>query len=317
MSQNNDRTLINSTYLYFINPRRDQEQLCRMEMKSIFGVDITTKLYFSDTYINPKRSVYIKGYIDILYQFKDIEKMKQKAIDDNLSFEKYKIRYHKSSDHVKYDTWIHALKVIGSNIIGEFAIQDPLIDLVMTRINGVWIFGKFTKGNEEWMERISKPINYSHALEVKLAKSIMNIAINNDFNLTVIDPCCGIGTVVIEGLEMGVNIEGYDFNRNVVKHANQNLQHFGFKPIIKHKDIHHINKQYDVAILDIPYGQFSFISLDDQISLIKETRRIADKAIIVTMEDMSDLIIKCGFRIEEKCELAKSNAFSRFIFVCR
>lgn len=316
MKLDNDNKKSNSTYLYFINPRRDQEELCRMEMKSIFGIDIPNKLHFSNTYVNPKRSVYIKGYIDILYQFKDIEKMKQKAIDDNLSFEKYKIRYHKSNEHVDYDTWIHALKVIGSNIIGEFAIQDPLVDLVLTRIDGVWIFGEYTKGNEEWVNRINKPINYSHALEVRLAKSIMNIAINNDFNLKVVDPCCGIGTVVIEALEMGINIEGYDLNRNVVKHANDNLSHFEFERIIKRQDIHNISKHYDVAILDIPYGQFSSTSLEEQISLIKETRRIADKAVIVSMEDISNLITECGFTVEEKCELAKSNAFSRFIFVC-
>ena len=73
---------------------------------------------------------------------------------------------------------------------------------------------------------------------------------------------------------------------------------------------------FDVAILDLPYGQSSIISKEEQIALIRKTKEISDKSVIITMDDMSYMINDIGLRIIDKCKIKKSNTFSRFIFVC-
>ena len=37
--------------------------------------------------------------------------------------EKYKISYFKSKEHVEYDTWLHAIKTIGSSIIAQMVLK--------------------------------------------------------------------------------------------------------------------------------------------------------------------------------------------------
>jgi tRNA G10 N-methylase Trm11 len=45
---------------------------------------------------------------------------------------------------------------------------------------------------------------------------------------TLIDPCCGSGTVLHAALERGIKAKGYDINPLMVEGTNTNLAHFGY-----------------------------------------------------------------------------------------
>ncbi len=236
-------------------------------------------------------------------------------IEDNLFYDNYKIHFSKF-DEVPYKTRLQSMRALGFTINGDFAIKDPDVEFVLTKINDVWIFGRLESNLNEWLQRRKKPFNYSHALDVKIAKAVLNIAINNDFNLRVIDPCCGIGTILIEGRVIGIDIKGYEINPLVKQQCNLNLKHFGFKPDVGKIDMLMTTEHFDVAILDLPYGQSSLITREEQIALIRKTKEISDKSVIITMDDMSDVFISIGLTIIDSCKIKKSNAFSRYVTVC-
>ena len=66
---------------------------------------------------------------------------------------------------------------------------------------------------------------------------------------------------------------------------------------------------------DIPYGLFTLVSLTDQIEIIKTARRISDKAVIITFENMDKIIADIGFNITDRCHAAKGR-FTRYLNVC-
>lgn len=307
---------ISSKYVYFINSKIGQKDICDLEMKAIFGVIPNDKYIISDTYIEPSRSIFINGCLTILNQGSSIDSLEQDVLTSQLEFEEYKIKFVNMCDYVEYDERLNALRTIGFAIEGSFAIKNPEVPLAITKIDGLWIFGHYLRNDNEWQNRVSKPFSYSNALEVQLAKTIVNIAVGNDFDLKLIDPCCGIGTVIIEARLMDIDITGYDYNRSIVSNCNKNLKHFNLEPDVKKVNMLELTDTYDVAILDLPYGQFSLTSLEEQTALITKTKSLAKKAMIVTMEDMEDLIIKCGFNIIDKCLITKSNAFSRYLYTC-
>ena len=53
-------------YLYVINYAEGEESLCKLEMKVLFGEDLTDKYLFSKVDIDPSRSVFIKERLTIL-----------------------------------------------------------------------------------------------------------------------------------------------------------------------------------------------------------------------------------------------------------
>ena len=76
---------------------------------------------------------------------------------------------------------------------------------------------------------MQKPEMYSTALSTRDARAIVNIAAPFPEGLKIIDPCCGIGTVLVEAMSMGIAIEGRDVNKRVVWGSRINLRHFGFE----------------------------------------------------------------------------------------
>ncbi len=307
----------NKKWLYYLNYEENYKNLCDLEMNAMFGFIPQGKSFITSKFINPSRSIFIKGCITISY-YEDALSNLVKAIQaDQLSYQNYKINFIKSDyNDVSYKERLRALRVIGFSIEGDFALHNPDIELALTKINNMWIFGKYLKNDHTWLERKQKPFNYSYALDHKLAQSLINIAVGDNLSLTVVDPCCGIGTVIIEGRELGIKINGFDINPNIVAKCNKNLRNLGFDDDVKSKNILDINNIYDVAIVDLPYGKFSKTSHIEQKLIIKKTKQIAQKAIFVSMFDLNPILTTYGFKIKATCFVRKSDNFGRYITVC-
>ena len=149
-----------------------------------------------------------------------------------------------------------------------------------------------------------------------MARALVNIAVGDNRELTLVDPCCGVGTVVIEALDLGINVKGYEISKSLVYNARNNIEFLGYnREIITSGNMHNINEVFDVAIVDIPYGLFSPVTLKEQMDIINTSRRIARKLVIITFEDMDNLIISAGFKIIEKCYMIKGNMV-RQVSIC-
>ena len=114
---------------------------------------------------------------------------------------------------------------------------------------------------------------------------------------------------------MGINVKGYEINKNIAENAQKNLEFFGYKNVITSGDMHNIEEKYDVAIIDLPYGVFTSTTLEEQTALMKTARRITNKLVIVTFEDMDKYIIEAGFNIINKSYVSKGK-FKRYINIC-
>src|SRR5699024_4593661 len=160
---------------------------------------------------------------------------------------------------------------------------------------------------------------FSNSLDIRLARTLVNIAASDDKKIKLVDPCCGMATVVLEGLALGLDIEGYDISREISWSARKNLKYFGYDEyLINRTSIHDLNKHYDVAILDIPYNLYTPITYDEQCKIITSARKICDKMVIVTFEDMAKEIRQAGFSIIDSCLRKKTEyvKFGRYIYVC-
>ena len=88
-------------------------------------------------------------------------------------------------------------------------------------VNDKWIFGDYVKSEAVWYRHQKKPHGYSTALNTRVARAVVNIAIPNPSNIKAIDPCCGIGTVLVEARSMGINIVGSDRNHLILPGARE------------------------------------------------------------------------------------------------
>lgn len=313
----NELTKGTNKYLYVVNYPKFEENLCKMEMKCLFNKVPDGKYFFSNHYVDPSRSPFIKQCMSVTYTGSSLDDITSKIVADNLYYDKFKVCYIKLDEgDVPYDQRLDAVREIGFNIKGEAELHAPQVLLGITKVQDKWMFGEYEKNNCNLPSHDKKPYSYCNALSVRVSRAIVNIAVANDLNCKVIDPCCGIGTVLIEALSMGIDIKGYEINPFIGRNAKSNLEYFNYEDVVTIGDMHTINDEYDVAIIDIPYGLFSLTSIKEQTDIMKTARRIARKMVIVTFEDMEEHLVSAGFTIVDRCDVCKGK-FKRHVTICQ
>lgn len=303
-------------YFYSINYPVFEEDLCKMEMRALFDKTPSEKYLFSDLYIDASRSPFIKEMISIIYEEDSLEKIIDNITEDKLSYDEFKVCYIKlGKEHIEYKEMLNSLSKIGFVIKGEPKMHDPKIMLGVTRVSGRWIFGEYKKNNYEWHIHDKKPYSYSNSLSLRVARALVNIAVKNDFDCKLIDPCCGVGTVIIEAISMGIDAVGYEINKSIAENASKNLKFFEYKDVVTNGDMNYIEERYDVSIIDLPYGLFTPTTIEEQTALIRSAHRISKKLVVVTFENMDKHIINAGFNITDRSHVSKGK-FKRYITIC-
>lgn len=308
---------INGSFLYFINYQDNERELCKMEMRCLFNREINEKYFFSDIDINASKSPFIKSKIKIIYSDEFLDRMVRKIKEDNLSYDDFKVSYVKSEQgDVQYEDRLEATRKIGFVVNGYPDMHKPRNPLAVTKINGLWIFGEYERNDFKWQKHNDKPYSYSNALGLRMARALVNIAMKDNEEGTLIDPCCGVGTVVIEALDLCIKVKGCEISKQIAYNARENVEFLGYlRDTIVCYDMHKIKDKYDSAIIDIPYGLFSPVTLEEQKAIIHTARNICEKMVIVTFEDMEKFIVEAGFSVIDKCVVPKGN-FKRHILVC-
>lgn len=303
-------------YLYTTNYSKDEESLCKMETKCLFNKPLDGKHLFSDIYVDPSRSPFIKKCISIMYTGETMKQIIEQIVMDKLTSADYKVAYINATDEIMGFHEKRSIEFeIGFSILGEAEMKKPTIVFGITKVDNKWVFGECESNNSDWLLHNTKPFSYSNALKVNVCRALVNIAVGNNLDLSVVDPCCGIGTVLIEAISMGINIRGYEINSYIGKNAKTNLRYFGYEDVITICDMNDIKNKFNVAIVDLPYGIFTQITTEEQLAIMDSTRRIANRMVIITFDEMEQQITSVGFHIDDKCTVSKGT-FKRHIYIC-
>lgn len=301
-------------YVYKYYPQYE-ESMALCEFENIFHDDYQ-KYYFTDYDYDYTRSVFIKERLTIFKEGKDPEEIIAYLKEAHLYYENFKVIFYKTDGvHVDYEERLSLCLRLSEPIEGTTKLHEPDVELAITKINNIYYFGLLER-NRDWHRYEVKPHSYSHSLPLKVARCAINLGVGDNLSQSIIDPCCGVGTVVLEALAMGLNIHGSDINRWVSYKARLNLEYFGYDPLlIEKKDIHDITKQYDLCILDVPYGVYSNCSIEDQLVLIQATKSFCKRLVVITHENYKERIASLGFEIMNQCMYKRGN-FARYMTLC-
>lgn len=305
-------------YLYTYTAHEDEQDLCRLELGTLFDKDTvsgTGKVVVTHKGIDPSRSPFIHQRLTVTHTAENLESLMEQIALIELSGATFKIKYIKETeDAPAYEEQRAIERKLGASMVGKADMRHPQRVFGIAMHHRTWMFGELIQSNPVWLHHNDKPQHYSTALSTRHARAIVNIAVPEPLQVRVIDPCCGIGTVLIEALSMGIDIVGRDINPLAARGARTNLEHFGYPNIVTLGDMQDIAEHYDVAIIDMPYNLCSKLSPEVQQSMLTSARRFADKVVIVTAEPIDASVIQSGFRIMERCQVRKGT-FVREVIV--
>lgn len=306
------------SYLYNYAFPEEEKSLCMLEMRSFFGKDEEAGILESSFEIDPSRSPFIRERMDLFFKAKDFQQLIAMVKEWKLGDSTFKVQYVKAAGLKKlaFEARRRIEREVGLAVKGIPELKKPNLILGILEVNGWWYFGQLHSSEQLWLHHQHKPHSYSTALSTRVARAVANIAVPDPAKAKAIDPCCGIGTVVVEALSMGIDIVGSDHNPLILEGTRENIAHFGYSTEIKLLDLMEVTGHYDVAIIDMPYNLCSVITAQEQLDMLQSTRTFADKAVIVTIEPIDPIIRSAGFEIIDRGIVKKGN-FTREVIVCR
>lgn len=307
-------------FIYTYAYTDDEQSLCHLEMRSFFGIDTQTKIIKSSIDIIPSRSPFVKERIDVLFEGNELSDILKQVEVVKMNDETFKVIFVKINDlvstkKVDYQQKRQVEREIGMIIDGQADVHHPDITFGLVPFEGKWYFGKYVKSEAVWLHHMKKPREYSTALSTRVARAVANIAVPSPNGIKAIDPCCGIGTVLVEALSMGIDIVGRDINPLVVLGSRENIEHFGLIGEVDLGPIAEVNGNYDATIIDMPYNLYTHATPEDQLSILKHARPFSKKLVLVTIDNIDHMVKEAGFNIVDRC-VAKKGIFSREILVC-
>lgn len=306
------------SYLYTYSCHEDEIFLCELEQRSLFGKNSEASIIESSLKVDPSRSPFIKERIDVFFECNTLEDLVESVKSMPAITATFKVMVVKpkdDGDKMGFEERRMIERKIGLMIPGVADLAHPDIVFAVMKVSGKWIFGQYVESESIWLLHQKKPHQYSTALSTRVARAVVNIAVPNPSGIKAIDPCCGIGTVLVEALSMGIDIVGSDNNPLVMKGARENIAHFGYVGEVILRDIQDVNGSFDVAIIDLPYNLCSVISPEETLEMLQSARRFAKRVVIVTIEPIDSLVQDAGFTIVDRCIVSKGR-FTRQVLVC-
>ncbi|CAM3998863.1 TRM11 family SAM-dependent methyltransferase [Lederbergia lenta] len=307
-------------FIYTYSCHEDEKDLCQLEMRAFFGVDSNTNVLKSSKKVDPSRSPFMKQRIEIMYEGESLQAILDQVKEINLNDSTFKVTSLNNNDldaskRLGHEQRRQIERDIGLQIEGEPDFKQPDNHFGILVFNEYWYFGKYVKSEPVWLHHVKKPRSYSTALSTRVARAVANIAVPDPTGVRAIDPCCGIGTVLVEALSMNINIVGRDINPLVAIGSRENIAHFGLDGDVTLGPISDVTTDYDVAIIDMPYNLFTHITPDEQLAILQHARRFAKKVVIITIETIDQMLAEAGFKMMDRC-VAKKGSFSRQVLVC-
>jgi tRNA G10 N-methylase Trm11 len=309
----------NKEFIYTYVRQMDEHDLCRLEMRAFFGFDSPTNVIKSRVRIEPSRSPFMKERMEVLFTGNDLEEIVEHA-SGFVSHKSFKVTCLNSialdsTAKLRQPERRRIEREIGEVIQGEAELLEPEVNFGVVLLEGVWHFGILQESEPIWRFHMQKPHMYSTALSTRVARAVANIAVPHPEGIRAIDPCCGIGTVLVEARSMGIDIVGRDINPLVCLGSRKNLAHFGLEGEVVKGPISEVTDTYDAAIIDMPYNLFTHITSEGQLDILMNARRITTRLVVVTIEPMDHMILEAGFTIVDRC-VAKKGMFERQVVVC-
>lgn len=307
-------------YYYDINFQPVEKELCFLEMEALFNEPYEETPKITSHVLSHEQSPYINYRLSILEEAETIEELRSRVIERAYPFEQFKLLYlREKQPKLSYEERIAAVRSIALGMPGEGVVQNPQVILGITCISGVYRFGIYEQNKYSYRKHNTKPYSYCNAVSVDLARSLVNIAIGQYKDRKLFDPCCGIGTVVMEACAMGYTIRGNEYNTYVYEHAKENMLHFNYDPsCLTNADMNTITEHYDVSILDMPYGKMSETTRETQYEILRSAYRQCSKLILLMTELCDAELQELGFTIQHKVHLrkTKNSRMERIIYVC-
>jgi predicted RNA methylase len=195
--------------------------------------------------------------------------------------------------------------------------------LLVAQRESFWLGEILTEATQSYAPHLKKPCHVSSSLEARIARALVNLVVpptrlsSPQAAGTLIDPCCGTGSILLEAAALGLMAYGADLNPKMAHMARRNLLHFGYPPRVVCADARTWAQTADALVTDVPYGRQLESAEADLPAILANGARLAPLAVYVAGTDITAHLTAAGYGDVEVLRLVKPNGFTRYVHRAR
>jgi len=201
--------------------------------------------------------------------------------------------------------------------LADVLLGNPNLDaprhrfVALNRVDGLYFGEIVVESDHCYKQHASKPYHMSSSLSSQMARALVNLTAPSA--ATILDPCCGTGSILLEAQSLGLTAYGCDINPRMVGMSKKNLDHFGYTDDVQLLNAQECQQQADAVVTDLPYGRFQIMEESNIRGILEQCALLAPEGIFVAGEDLTSWMEESGYEQIEVYKVMKFNEFKRFI----
>ena len=224
---------------------------------------------------------------------------------------RFRVELKRLTRTVQVDRW-DAMRLVADAIPDHPDMIDPIHRFMILVREGWWTLGEvLSERLHDYRKHDRKPWRTSSSLPSQLARAIVNVVAHRTNCLA--DPCCGVGSVLLEACALGIRAFGSDYNRRMVGMSRENLAFFDYDAQVSVEDARDWRHTADAIVTDLPYGQKLAMSETDARLIMERSIQAAPVAVFVAGSNVSDWLSDAGYGDVSIFRVPKQTGFTRYV----
>lgn len=268
------------------------------------------RVVYAPAAVDIARSAYLLYCVSIEAQGESLEELLADCRRRGVAYEGFHVQLLRPPPRLKLRSDEVVLQAANA-VTGRPNLSHPRVALAVVAAPAApgggaarWTLGRIiSHGENRWLQGKCRPVHFSSALPQRFSRALVNlVAAPGD---TLIDPCCGIGTPLIEALQAGVVAFGADTNPKMLRGLAENLRHFGFPLRLFRADARRLVGHFEAAVLDFPYGRN--LQLDASLcrDILEPLGRAVRRAALVSAQPLDEVLAATGLRVVRRLQVHK------------
>lgn len=191
-------------------------------------------------------------------------------------------------------------------------LSAPLHRLLLLVEPGRWTLASImAEPDRGYLLHDQKLLRTSSSLPSRLARGLVNLLPVG--SRTLLDPCCGSGSIPLEASALGLQVYCGDSNPKMAGMTRQNLDQFGYTAEVVHRDARDWRQAVDAVVTDLPYGRHCYLADDVMQGIFANAARLAPVGIFVAGENLASQMAIAGYARVEVLAVPKGKQFQRYV----
>ena len=261
------------------------------------------------------RAAYVHTGLRLIARAGSLPDLLQVVKGVDFQAENFRIEYSCLTRQKRVDSRQAAIDL--ANVIRDYPdLDNPRHRFLLVEREHELCFGEIVaEADRSYRQHDAKPYRTSASLPSQVARALVNLV--SPPAQSILDPCCGTGSILMEAQALGLEARGVDWNPRMVGISRKNLAHFGYRAEIILADYREVKREAEAVIADLPYGRFMHEDQQDIRDIILHTLAVAPLAVFVLGEDHSPWLKEAGYGDVEVFQVRKHKEFSRFVHRAR